>query len=429
MSKINALVLHWMGDPRFYREAVRSLEYMLPETRPDVNCIVHDTDIPFPEYLKEVDYDLIILGPTFLCNRYYPVCLQRVIKEYDFIKYSSACKVALPQDDYDCSAILDNWMTDWGVDCMYAVIPDHWDLLYPKFSKNKLIKLGYTGYISEKWIDSWKNPKPFSQRKIDVSYRASKLPANFGSIGQLKWRIAENFLQGIGTNQEGYQLDISVNPKDMIPGDAWHSFLENSKFCLITPSGSSLFDEFGTIRNCVQVYTSKFPNASFDEIENHCFQGQDRKYELTAISPRNLEAALSKTVQLATPGSYSGLMTPFDHYIPLEENCSNIKDVLDNMRDETLVTRIQENCRETMLSEKRLRIRTIADEIIELTKDVVSLRKSIGSDQHSIDRKFKKYHLETEQRSKEFWKSKRFKNKVKSVVFSLSGNYLKRMIS
>ena len=44
-------------------------------------------------------------------------------------------------------------MCDWGVHYIYTVCPDNWHLLYPSSIANAEIKLGYTGYISDKWIN------------------------------------------------------------------------------------------------------------------------------------------------------------------------------------------------------------------------------------------------------------------------------------
>ena len=78
-------------------------------------------------------------------------------------------------------------------------------------------------------------------------------------------------------------------------------------------------------------FVARNPNADFQEIADSCFSGQDNRVTFTALSPRNIEAALLGTVQLATPGSYSGLMQPLAHFIPLAEDCSNIADVLEQL--------------------------------------------------------------------------------------------------
>jgi hypothetical protein len=417
-----------MGDPLRRREAVRALEYMIPECRPDLNCVVHDADIPFPEYLKNLDYDLIVLGPTFLCNRYHLKTYERTLIDYEFIRWNSGCKIALPQDDYDCSARLDDWMASWGVDRIYTVCPDNWPVLYPKSMKSGRIKLGYTGYVSAEWIDSWKTPRDATLRDIDVSYRASKLPANFGSLGQLKWEIAERFLDA--TKEITHlRLDISVDPKDMIPGPKWHSFLENSKFCITTASGSSLHDPNGEIRRCVNRLAAGRIKVTFSQFEAHCFAGQDNRLVFTALSPRNIEAALANTVQLGTPGSYSGLMKPMEHFIPLAEDCTNISDVLEMMRDHSLVEGIKNRCKESILSEPRLRREAIVDEIVDFAKDIVSHRHGIGAkNQKLIDLNFKRYKHETPSLLLNYWRKRRVINNVREFAVKLGARRVRDYI-
>ena len=48
---LNILVLHRMGDPKNRREAVRTLEYMIPEHLGSerYNCFVHDASLPLPD--------------------------------------------------------------------------------------------------------------------------------------------------------------------------------------------------------------------------------------------------------------------------------------------------------------------------------------------------------------------------------------------
>lgn len=415
MNDFNVLVLHRMGDPLYRREAVRSLEYMIPECRPDLNCIVHDAELPFPDYLKQFNYHLIVLGPTFLCARYDPFLLRKIKYDYSFVKKLSACKIALPQDDYDCSAVLDEWMLDWRIDCIYTVCPDNWDVLYPLSLSCKEIRLGYTGYISDKWIDAWKEPRRHSSRPIDVSYRASKLAANFGRIGQLKWEIAHRFKAALGDCPQ-LTLDISIDPKDMVPGERWHEFLENSRFCLATPSGSSLLDPYGKIRNCVARYSNLKSNATFHQLESKCFKDEDCRYSFVAISPRNIEAALAETVQIATPGFYSGLMSPCEEYIPLNEDCGNIDDVLAMMNDTSLVAKIAKQCKEAMLSEPRLRQGNIVNEFIQFSESIIGQRYIPFERPHVARALFSRYRTEVEKVSYLYWKRKRFAKKLKASV-------------
>jgi len=417
-----------MGDPYIRREAVRAVEYMIPECRSDLNCIVHDADIPLPDYLKDIEYDLIVLGSTFLGARHDPYKLNGALSSFEFIKHSAACKVALPQDDYDCSQLLDDWMMEWGVHWIYSVCPEYWDLLYPRSNSLDRVRLGYTGYISEEWIDTWANPKDAISRGTDVCYRASNLPANFGSVGQLKGEIASRFINAASPISR-IKMDISINPKDMIPGQAWHSFLENSKFCITTPSGSSLQDPKGDIRRCVDSFLARNPNAAFQQIADSCFFEQDNKLIFTALSPRNIEAALSETVQLATPGSYSGLMLPMAHFIPLAEDCSNIVEVLEMMRDDALIATIRKQCKESMLSEPRLRRDNIVNEIIGLAEDFISTRRrGVAVNQTDVSRTFDRYRAESKKIESIYWGKKRILQKLTPVAVKTGVRRLRNKI-
>jgi len=421
MSRLNILILHRMGDPISYRESIYALEYMIPECSADINCVVHDADLTLPEYLKEVEYHLIVLGPTFLCSRYHPRSLKKILRDYDFIRESNACKVALPQDDYDCSSLLDDWMVRWRVDRLYTVCPDFWGVLYPNYQKFGEIKLGYTGYISDAWLKMWKDPKPHCARTIDISYRASRLSANFGSLGVLKSEIADKFVNALPDNN--LRLNISIDPKDMIPGKKWHEFMEDSRFCLTTASGSSLLDRRGEFRKSVEIFLLQNPGADFDKTALHCFPGLDNEYVFTAISPRNIEAALAETVQIATPGSYSNLMHPFEHFIPLNENCSNINDILAMVADEALVDKIKFKCKEAILAEPRLRRTVIVNEILQYAESVVSKRNIFGTDQPKVKKLFNRYQQEIGSISKYFW----WKSRISRTLFNqLGGKYLKR---
>ncbi len=402
MRRLKILILHRMGDPLLWRKAVSDHEFLLPNQAPDHDYIVHDSAVPLPPYVRDIVFDGIVLGPTFLCNRYKRRHLERVKEIYDFVRDSDAFKIALQQDDYNCSHILDDWLMEWKVDLAYSVVDAHWDLLYPRFSKTGKLRLGYTGYIHDEWIDNWSDPKPFDQRTIDVSYRSGKLPPSFGHIGYEKSVIGERFVDAVWGR--GLRLDISNDPKDLIPGERWHAFVENSRFCLGSNSGSSLIDTRGEIREATNRYLAMHPKASFEEVEAACFPGKDRIHALTALSPRAIEAGLALTAQISVPGSYSGLMQAHEHYIPLEADCSNIQDVLETMKDTAAVQKIARNCKEALLSHEALRSKVHASTLIKAIED--SSANAGEKDSHA-SKLFKKYHSEIEALAYRFWKQQR----------------------
>jgi len=429
--KLNILVLHQMGLPKNRRKAVTDLEYMFPINAPEHNYIVHDCDLDLPNFVKIFRFDAIILGPTFLCNRYSQSKYKKTLRKFDFVKDSKAYKIAMPQDDYDCGRILDDWMVSWKVNLLLTVIAKHEKILYPKFiNSGKELKLGYTGYISNELVSKWSNPRSFDQREIDISYRASKLPANFGELGLIKSEIGERFTKALKQYRNNLKLDISVDPKDMMPGEKWHNFLENSKFCLVSNSGSSLFDPYGQYRKSIRKFIVKNPNSSFQAIKENCFLGQDYKYEMTAISPRNIEAALSKTVQIAVPGDYSGIFKKYEHYIPLNSDCSNIREVLDLMNNRTYVKQVQKNAKDNILNKKFLYYANhVSDLLLNIRIHSASFHTDFCRQEQIFNQVLKRYKIFLKENLDSYWKKEEFLTNIKkSLKTTYIGKLLKKIV-
>jgi hypothetical protein len=342
-----------------------------------------------PDYVKKISFDGIILGPTFLGARFRSQTYTRIRKEYGFIKKSGAYKIALPQDDYDCSAILDRWMVEWEVNKVYTVCPDHWGVLYPKYLKQGgNLELGYTGYISNELIKRAANPLELSKRNLDVCYRASNLRPNFGRLGAIKSDIAHLFLEA--TKSFELKYDISVDTNDIIPGEKWLDFIESSKCILGTNSGSSLLDPEGEIRKCVSDILDKNPNAPFTDVEEQCFPGLDGNYIFTAISPRVFEAGLLKTAQILIPGLYSRDLEPWEHFIPLNEDLSNVDEVVTAIKDLETLERITESCKERLLSLPELRMETHVNNLLNdlRSNEMKHYNQKIGDKENALILKY-----------------------------------------
>lgn len=357
----NLLWLHDMGDPQRRRASVESLETMLQRHGSGQKVLVHDARTALPVELRGVRWDAIYLGPTFLCNRYSDARLTRVERLFGWIADSKAVKIALPQDDYDCSAILDRWLTEWEVDVCYSVLPEFRSVLYPIFSNYGEIRPAYTGYIDAQWIRQSSQISLTAYRGVDVFYRAARLPANYGSLGTLKSEIADSFNERAPNLEPDLCLDISCDDRDMVAGSDWHTRLSESKFTLASPSGSSLLDPWGKYAKCV---SGLKPGTSFFDASSSCFPNQDGVYSFEAIGPRHIEAALWGTVQIAVKGNYSNIFEPNTHYIQLDRDMSNLPEVIELMKDARLVARIQKAARDRVLDVSGLRLESLASELI-----------------------------------------------------------------
>ena len=425
-SRLAILILHRLGDPQAWRTAVRDLEYLLPDHLPNHHYIVHSGEQALPEFVRQTKFHAIVLGPTFLCARYSPATLERVKDDYAFVGHSDAFKIALPQDDYDCSQLLDSWMIEWGIDALYAACSEHWPVLYPQYSQTGRIQQGYTGYIPDAWFDRFSKPKPHASRRIDVSYRANRLPPNYGRIGRTKSEIGARFAAHPAT--AGLRLDVSTDPEALIYGPHWHDFIEDSRFCLAANSGSSLLDPVGAMRRCVERHRIRHPAATFEDVEAHCFPGEDGRYNFTAISPRNLEAALAQTVQIATPGPYSDILTAGEHYIPLAPDCSNAGEVVEQSRDPALVNRMAVRTREAVLARPELRAAHHARQLIAQIQTGISAKHIQGESPEVMAKVVDRYQTEVGSRSASFWAARRRRLRHRNAAVALGARKIKRWL-
>jgi hypothetical protein len=216
----------------------------------------------------------------------------------------------------------------------------------------------------------------------------------------LKSKIAETFTEKLNGFNKDLKLDISCRPEDKIYGNRWHDFLENSKFTLATPSGSSLIDPTGGIRECVSSQTN---NKSFAQIANNCFPGRDNRYVFDCIGPRHIEAALAGTVMIATEGEYSNVLVAGENYIKLEKDCSNIDEILDKISDPFFVNQIMLKAKERILSIPELRLSWIATKCFNWIPDKKDLKSTTSYIKMLKTMKFKVFKFYTNVKTSIFW--------------------------
>ena len=417
MAALNVLVLHSLGDKKEAPFFLKNQVFMLQKYQPDNNYLYHDVALPLPSYVKDFDFDLILLDVTLLCARWSPSKkFEKLKEEYAFVRDSCAIKIAFPQDEYDCNQILDNWMMEWNVDIVYSVISDNWNVLYPRYHKEGCIKLAYTGYIDESLID-WPI-KPFDSRALDIGYRAKNLLPYFGRIGEIKSSIAYELLKKTAVIKN-LSLDIAVGDKSTLYGKDWLDFINNSKFTLGTNSGSSLLDPVGNIQKKVREYLLKKPKASFEEVEEQCFPNEDCKYEFTAISPRVMEAALLNSCQILVEGRYSDLMIPWENYIPIKPDASNWDEVYLAMGDYSYVQKIIKDTRLKILDTKELRAREKSRKILNDVSEFLVSRKSQASTD-MVQKILNEYEVEMNEKVyNKVW----FKRRLRKWLVSSLNNY------
>jgi hypothetical protein len=100
-----------------------------------------------------------------------------------------------------------------------------------------------------------------------------------------------------------------------------------------TESGATITDFDGAAENAVKSYLRQKPSASFEEVFEACLKPFEGNAPINTISPRVFEAIALRTPLVMFPGSYSGIVKPNLHYIPLEKDFSNMDEVVRKIKD------------------------------------------------------------------------------------------------
>ena len=325
-----------------------------------------------PSWLRHSCPDAVILHTTLLCLRWSDYFLHWK-NNLGWVGELDCIKIALPQDEYDHSEILDEWLWEWGI----SVIFTNFDkskrkLLYPIMHDKAYFQECFTGYLDHP--AGAQRAEAFSEqlRSNHIVYRATQLPYCFGSHGQLKHRIGEVVAKMASAYD--LQVDISTKQEDTIVGDEWLRFLASSKAVIGCESGSSVLDRRGEIRAQINVLLNMEPNISFEGIRKQLSCGWD-DYDFFALSPRHFEAIMTKTCQILVEGDYSGVLEPNKHYIPLKKDFSNLDEVLERVRDDPSIQDMAERAYHDIYLSGRYTYRTFANRIDQALRENANPRQ------------------------------------------------------
>jgi hypothetical protein len=374
---LKILLLHAMGPPKKWFVGVSDVELMFSLYDKNNKYIVHNAFIKLPKLIQDYPFDAIIIMSTFMDKVTSKGLSSRWIKQYDFIKYFAGIKIVFPQDDYWFSEIRDKFYVDYGIDRVHPVCPkESWQELIPKYIQSGgNVKQGYTTYITPRLRDLQLLEKPYDERKNHVVYRAKKIPTAPNRFGYIKGVLGDCFLGKV--DSLNFSFDISTNPKDLIHGEKWHQFIANSKAILGSNSGSSVRLRNKEVFQRLRDYQLKHTEKTGDEVEEAVFAPNDREKEYTAISPRNIEAAMLGTLQILVKGPYGHILRPNIDYVALLEDCGNANSLMEIVEDEKTSVEIINNCKERLFNAHELQVENIISDTILFI--VNNLEKKLGS--------------------------------------------------
>jgi hypothetical protein len=232
-------------------------------------------------------------------------------------------------------------MREIGIDLLFTCVPEaEIEKVYPAEKLPGVTKINVlTGYVPEALLD--RQVPSYSDRLIDVGYRARKVPAWLGDLGQEKYRIGSRFRDDAA--RDGLVLDISFREEDRLYGDGWIDFVCRCKAMLGVESGASVFDFTGEVQRAVDAHTAREPGVDFETLQRLYFKNLEGKIVLNQISPRCFEAAALRTLMVLYEGHYSGRMTAGRHYLALKKDHSNHAEIIAILKDPQRAQEIIDN--------------------------------------------------------------------------------------
>jgi hypothetical protein len=282
----------------------------------------------------------------------------------DRLEAFQGLKVQFIQDEYRWVDEVTAMMRRLGISLLYSLVPEETvPLVYGGRLPGVEVKTTFAGYAPEELEHS--HPRT-SDRPLDVVYRGRAIPYWLGRLGQEKIEIGRGFLERADPT---LRCDIAWAEIDRIYGEAWYRFLASARTTLGTESGASIVDFDGSIERRTNEYLAERPEATFEEVHAAILEPYEGRVTIQVVSPRVFEAAALRTALVCFPGAHSGVIEPWEHYVPLEKDFSNLAEVEAVIRDAPTLERLAARAHDDLIASGayslRRFIRQFDDDIAE----------------------------------------------------------------
>lgn len=339
MRKATVLVLHYKRGNSEYPLRSSVEDHLFAWRRYssyDVVYVNAGYHLPI-KLLARLDPAAVVFHTSLLSTRWSRPHFQALIPQLLRMRDWSCAKIAMPQDEFTNTDILDDFLAEVGTSHVLTCAAEtDWANIYPRTSASgAAFTRILTGYLDEQTIArvaAMAAPQP---RPIDIGYRAWKAAPWLGQWGRHKVDLAVAVTNA--ASQRGMVVDVSVDGADTLLGDDWFRFLLSCRATIGVEGGASILDRDGGIKARVDEFQRQFSDAGSDEVAAACFPDAEGSLNLMAISPRHLEACLTRTMQILVEGEFNGVLQAEKHYFPVKSDYSNLGEALDFLSDETAV--------------------------------------------------------------------------------------------
>lgn len=303
---------HIQAFPRYSRHRIR---------------IFNPRGLARSRWLDLDQFDVVVLHYSLcvLWDDYVSPAFREQIAAYEGLK------VQFLQDEYRWVDEIAARMRAMGIGVLYSIVPEHAvEHTYGSRLPETEILPTLAGYVPEDLVG--RTVPSLSARWLDVGYRGRSVPFWLGRLGNEKIEIGRRFLEL--APRYGLRCDIGWTESARIYGERWYAFVASCRATLASESGASIVDFDGSVERAVHRYLAAHPTAPYEEVEREVLAPFTGGPPMNVASPRVFEAAGLRTAMVMFPGEYSGIVRPWEHYVPLEKDFSNMDEVVERIRDD-----------------------------------------------------------------------------------------------
>jgi hypothetical protein len=249
------------------------------------------------------------------------------------------------QDEYDRTETARRWIERLGIDAVFTNVPlDQIDKVYPRARFPRVdFRPTLTGYVPEDPILE-RYVMPLAERKVLIGYRGRTLPHQYGELGQEKYLIGVEMKRL--AEAAGLPVDIEVDDNKRIYGTNWYRFLGSCRATLGTESGANILDDDGSLADLAKTH-AEMPYSDFAA---NYLVGHHNAVRMNQISPKIFEAIRLRTALILFEGSYSGIVQPHRHFIPLKKDFSNVDEVFAKISDPIYIEELTKRAFEQIIA-------------------------------------------------------------------------------
>lgn len=360
-SRPTALILYnWRGQwpmRRWERQRIFAWKAHFPG-----RTVFFNIGFPFdPAWITALDPDLVLIDATALATRYAAKdsnALQRAVAAAP----ARARRVAAPLDEFLSLQRLRDFLVEARVDLLLTALdPALWDAFYPAADRPYAMRRMLTAYIDEPLVRMARGVSPdLARRAIAVSYRAWETPAWLGEMGMLKREVG--LRAATWARDRGHRADVAVDGERRLAGDAWIRLLGASRAVVGVEGGSSVIDPAGELPLAGTAPARHGPDGE-GWTPPSSVTVVTGAAEVRALSPRHLEAAVTRTFQVLVEGDYNGVLEAGTHYQPVRRDLSDIEAALDRSRDLAYAQAMADRAYDEVVASGRYSWRTAVREI------------------------------------------------------------------